>query len=60
MLLDWTVIFLIIALIAAFFGYSGIAAESAAIAKILFFIFLIVFGLTFLMRILQGRNKPPL
>jgi uncharacterized membrane protein YtjA (UPF0391 family) len=42
-LLSWTVLFLVIALIAAVFGFGGVAAESAGIAKILFFIFLVLF-----------------
>ncbi len=42
-MLKWAVIFLIIALIAALFGFTDIAAASAGIAKILFAIFLFLF-----------------
>ena len=42
-MLGWAVIFLIIALVAAIFGFGGIAAASAGIAKLLFFIFLMLF-----------------
>ncbi len=42
-LLGWAVIFLIVALIAAAFGFGGIASASAGIAKVLFFIFIVVF-----------------
>lgn len=42
-LLSWTVLFLVVALIAGVFGFGGIAAESTGIAKILFFIFLVLF-----------------
>jgi uncharacterized membrane protein YtjA (UPF0391 family) len=42
-MLKWAVIFLIIALIAAVFGFTDIAAASAGIAKILFGIFLVLF-----------------
>ena len=42
-MLRWAVIFLIIALIAALFGFTDIAAASAGIAKILFGIFLVLF-----------------
>ena len=38
-MLRWTVIFLVIAIIAAIFGFGGIAAGAAGIAKVLFFIF---------------------
>jgi len=36
-------IFFIIALISAFFGFGGIASASARIAQILFFVFIIGF-----------------
>jgi uncharacterized membrane protein YtjA (UPF0391 family) len=42
-MLRWAVIFLIIALIAALFGFTDIAAASAGIAKVLFGIFLVLF-----------------
>jgi uncharacterized membrane protein YtjA (UPF0391 family) len=50
-LLHYAIVFFIIALIAALFGFGGIAASAAGIAKILFFIFIVlavasfVFGL---------------
>lgn len=42
-MLRWALIFFIIALFAAMFGFTGIAVAAAGIAKILFFIFLILF-----------------
>jgi uncharacterized membrane protein YtjA (UPF0391 family) len=42
-MLRWAVIFLIIAIIAGIFGFTGIAAASATIAKVLFGIFLVLF-----------------
>jgi len=45
-MLRWTVTFLIIALVAALFGFGGIAAGAASIAKVLFFIFLVLFALS--------------
>ncbi len=42
-LLGWAIIFLVVALIAAAFGFGGIASASAGIAKVLFFIFIVVF-----------------
>lgn len=38
-MLHYSVVFLVIALIAAIFGFGGIAAGAVEIAKILFFIF---------------------
>jgi len=42
-MLKWAVIFLIIALVAALFGFTDIASASTGIAKILFAIFLVLF-----------------
>ena len=42
-MLYWAIVFLIIALIAAAFGFGGIAGAAAGIAKILFFVFLALF-----------------
>jgi uncharacterized membrane protein YtjA (UPF0391 family) len=47
--LYYAVVFFIVALITALFGFGGIAAGAAGIAKILFIIFLIVSIVTFLM-----------
>lgn len=43
MLLDWSLIFLVVAVIAGLLGFTGIAKESAGIAKTLFVIFLIIY-----------------
>jgi uncharacterized membrane protein YtjA (UPF0391 family) len=43
-LLKWAGIFFVIALVAAAFGFGGIAAGAADIAKILFYIFLVLFA----------------
>jgi len=48
-MLYYAVVFFIIALIAALFGFGGIATGAAAIAKILFVVFLIVALVTFLL-----------
>jgi len=53
-MLHYAVVFFIIALIAAFFGFGGIAAGAAGIAKILFVVLLIGALITFLMSI--GRR----
>jgi uncharacterized membrane protein YtjA (UPF0391 family) len=42
-MLKWAAIFFLIAIAAAVLGFSGIAAGAAEIAKVLFFIFLLVF-----------------
>jgi uncharacterized membrane protein YtjA (UPF0391 family) len=37
MLLNWVVLFLVVAIVAGVFGFGGIAQDSAWIAKVLFF-----------------------
>jgi uncharacterized membrane protein YtjA (UPF0391 family) len=42
-MLHYALVFFVIAIIAAIFGFTGIAVGAAEIAKILFFIFLLLF-----------------
>ena len=42
-MLRWALAFFIIALIAAVFGFWGIVAAATGVAKILFFLFLVLF-----------------
>jgi uncharacterized membrane protein YtjA (UPF0391 family) len=42
-MLRWAVIFLIIGLVAGLLGFTGVAGASIAIAKTLFFIFMLIF-----------------
>ena len=59
-MLKWAVIFLIIGLIAGVFGFTGVESASVGIAKILFFIFMVIFvvlliaGLTVARRVSGG------
>jgi uncharacterized membrane protein YtjA (UPF0391 family) len=47
-MLNYAVVFFVIALIAALFGFGGIAAGAMGIAKILFFVFAALAVITFL------------
>lgn len=42
-MLYWALMFLVIALLAAVFGFTGISIMAAGVAKLLFFIFVILF-----------------
>ena len=53
-MLSWAVTFLVIALIAAVLGFGGLAGTAVGIAKILFFVFIILFIISFIM----GRKNP--
>jgi uncharacterized membrane protein YtjA (UPF0391 family) len=54
-MLGWALTFLVVAIIAAFFGFGGIAVASAGIAKLLFFVFLVLFAVTLLAGLIRGR-----
>lgn len=56
-MLGWALTFLVVALIAAVFGFGGIASASAGIAQVLFFIFLALFVIALIVRAVNG--KPP-
>ena len=49
LMLRWAVTFFVIALVAAVLGFGGIAAGATEIAKILFFVFLIIFVVTLIL-----------
>jgi uncharacterized membrane protein YtjA (UPF0391 family) len=42
-MLKWAFVFLVIAIIAGIFGFTGVQEASAAIAQVLFGIFLVLF-----------------
>jgi uncharacterized membrane protein YtjA (UPF0391 family) len=54
-MLHWAVVFLVVAIIAAVCGFGLIAGTAAEIAKILFFLFLVLFVVSLIM----GRRRTP-
>jgi uncharacterized membrane protein YtjA (UPF0391 family) len=56
-MLYWAVIFLVVAIIAAFFGFAVVAGTPAWIAKVLFIVFLILFVISLITR---SRRTPPI
>ena len=58
-MLYWALVFLIIAVIAGFLGFGGVAFAAAGIAKILFFIFLGIFAVA-LVTGFAARRGPPI
>lgn len=55
-MLGWAIAFFIIALIAALFGFGGIASGAASIAQILFFIFVVLFVISLILGLVRGRS----
>jgi len=52
-MLRWALTFFVVALIAALLGFTGIALAAAGIAKILFYLFLILFLVTLVGHLLR-------
>lgn len=56
-MLRWALIFFVIAIIAAIFGFGGIAAGAARIATILFWIAVAVFVLFLVLHLIGGARR---
>ena len=57
-MLYWALVFFIVSIIAAIFGFGGIASGASVIAQVLFFLFLILFLVSLVMG-LGRRGVPP-
>ncbi|ALF91069.1 MULTISPECIES: DUF1328 family protein [Ralstonia solanacearum species complex] len=55
-MLRYAVIFFTIALVAALFGFGGVAAGAASIAKILFMVFVVLFVVSLIWGLVAGRG----
>jgi uncharacterized membrane protein YtjA (UPF0391 family) len=55
-MLSWALAFFIIAVAAAVFGFGGIAAGAAGIAKFLFLLFLAAFIISLIVGVSSGRR----
>ena len=58
-MLNWALSFLLVAIIAAVFGFGGIASTAVEMAKVLFFIFLVLFLISLVAGLIMG-NRPKL
>ncbi|MBX6324015.1 MAG: DUF1328 domain-containing protein [Rhodospirillaceae bacterium] len=54
-MLKWALFFFVISIVAAIFGFTGISAAAAGIAKILFFIALAIFVILLVTALLIGK-----
>jgi len=57
-MLSWALTFLIVAIVAAILGFGGIAATATDIARVLFFIFIVLFLVSLIFGLI--RRRPPL
>jgi uncharacterized membrane protein YtjA (UPF0391 family) len=51
----WAITFLLIALVAAVLGFGGIAGAAIEIAKIIFFVAIILFAIAAVVGLVRGR-----
>ena len=58
-MLGWALTFLVVALIAAVLGFGGIAGFAVEIAKIIFFIAIVLFVISALFGMFRGRSTVP-
>ncbi|MFC0243545.1 MULTISPECIES: DUF1328 domain-containing protein [Rhodopseudomonas] len=56
-MLGWVVTFLIVALVAGLLGFGGIAGASIEIAKIIFFIAIVLFLISAVVGLVRGRSR---
>ncbi len=57
-MLRWAIFFLLLALVAALFGFGGLAAAAVEIAQILFAVFIILFLVVVVLHFIKGRRPP--
>lgn len=55
-MLYWALVFLVVALVAALFGFGGIAATASSMAQILFVIALVLFVISLVAGLARRRS----
>ena len=58
-MLNWAVTFLVIALIAALLGFTSVAGAAIGIAKILCYVFLVLFLVSLVSHLFRGGRGAP-
>jgi uncharacterized membrane protein YtjA (UPF0391 family) len=55
-MIGWALTFLLVALVAAVFGFGGIAGTAVEIAKLIFFVAIVLFAISAVIGLLRGRS----
>jgi uncharacterized membrane protein YtjA (UPF0391 family) len=55
-LLKWALIFFLVSIVAAIFGFTGISEASADVARILFYIFVVIFVVLLIIGLVVARR----
>lgn len=58
-MLMWALLFLVVAVIAGALGFGGIAIVSIELAKVIFWLFLVLFVVALAYTLVTGRNPRP-
>ncbi|MEO7114939.1 MAG: DUF1328 domain-containing protein [Caldimonas sp.] len=53
-MLKWAIIFFVVSLVAGFFGFTGVASGAKSIAKVLFFIAIVIFLIVLVFGVFMG------
>jgi len=53
-MLRWALIFLVVALVAGLLGFTSIVGPAVAIAKLLFYVFVVLFLISLVMHLVRG------
>lgn len=57
-LLKWALIMFLVSLVAALFGFTNLSAASADVARVLFYIFGVIFFVVLVLALTVFRAKP--
>lgn len=57
-MIGWAITFLVIALIAGILGFGGVAVVSIELAKIVFFVAIVLFAISVIVGLVNGRRTP--
>jgi uncharacterized membrane protein YtjA (UPF0391 family) len=52
-MLRWALVFLVVAIVAGIFGFAGVMVAAAGIAKLLFYVFLVLFVVSLAMSVIN-------
>jgi uncharacterized membrane protein YtjA (UPF0391 family) len=55
-MLGWALAFLVVALVAAILGFGGIAGTAVSIAKLIFFVAIVLFLISAVAQLVRGRS----
>jgi uncharacterized membrane protein YtjA (UPF0391 family) len=56
MMLKWALIFFLVSVVAAVFGFTNVAAGAQSIAKLLFFLFVVLFLIVLVFGVIAGQS----